>query len=46
MTYYFLCKFFNKRFAAWITALWFAILFMIMFALSSFDEQAFMYMDF
>jgi hypothetical protein len=46
MTYNFLCKFFHKKTAAWITAIWFAVLFMIMFALSSYNEQAFIYLDF
>ncbi len=46
MTYHFFCKYFKPRIAGWLTALWFTMLFMLMFILSSSDEDLFLYMDF
>ncbi len=46
MTYHFLCKLFNSKIAAWITVLWFAFLFIAMFALSAYREDAFLYLNF
>jgi hypothetical protein len=46
MTYHFFCKLFKPKIAAWITALWFALLFLIVFALSGYQETPFMYLDF
>jgi hypothetical protein len=46
MTYHFFRRFFSENTAAWITALWFALLFLIMLMLSAYDERPFMYLDF
>jgi hypothetical protein len=46
MTYYFFCKYFKASVAAWLTALWFAVLFMIMFILSAYSERPFVYLNF
>ena len=46
MTYHFFMKIFGRKAAAWITALWFALLLVIMWMLSSYEEGPFMYLNF
>jgi hypothetical protein len=46
MTYRFFRRFFGKTAAAWMTALWFALLLFMMFALSGFGESPFAYLNF
>jgi hypothetical protein len=46
MTYYFFRRFLKENTAAWVTALWFALLFLIMLILSGYDESPFMYLNF
>lgn len=46
MTYRFLCKYVKPRIAAWLTAVWFAVLLILMLVLSSNEENPFLYMDF
>jgi hypothetical protein len=46
MTYRFFSRFFTPRTAACITALWFALLCLIMLVLSGYGESPFMYLDF
>jgi hypothetical protein len=46
MTYHFFRGFFGEKTAAWITALWFALLLLVMLMLSAYDEGPFFYLDF
>jgi hypothetical protein len=46
MTYKFLCRYFKPRVAAWLTVTWFALLLIVMFALSVFSEESFIYINF
>jgi len=46
MTYQFLCRYFKPKVAAWLTAIWFAILLIAIIVLSVFDEETFIYKNF
>ena len=46
MTYRFFCRFFKPRMAAWLTVTWFALLLVAIFALSSYAEDEFIYINF
>ena len=46
MTYQFLCRFFNKRIAAVLAIIWFALILIAIFVFSAFGEDEFQYMNF
>lgn len=46
MTYRFFCRYFRPWVAALITALWFALLLVIIFIFSGYSEGAFVYINF